>query len=288
MSLTQRIKQGFLRQPLVKKAILLSSATLMLSAVLPWYDNRNSFGIGDTYLAIQGPLFLVGYLVLGCGLISFLNMFLPLVGRKFFDMKKKGGMAAFVLGLQSLFAIVIANSVFYHPNFGTNVGQKTTRFGMLVAFASICVMVIAGFIAHKKEKAGKYDDIEDVFSNPVVEPQTQSSPSNFSAPRTTSFDNFYSPSSSSSTQRSVQPSGYQAQGSPESYNDDSTKVDPLTLDAKTRYRMMRSQQRYSDTARTNLWGSGGGSAFSHMDKAEEKVVSDEGRVSDGMKIRMDL
>ena len=63
MSLTQRVKQGFLRLPMVKKAILLASGVLMLSVVLPWYDNRNSFGVGETYLGIQGPLFLVGVLV---------------------------------------------------------------------------------------------------------------------------------------------------------------------------------------------------------------------------------
>lgn len=273
MSLTQRIKQGFLRQPFVKKAILIASAGLMLSAVLPWYDNRNSFGVGDTFLGIQSPLFLVGYLVLGFGLISFLNMFLPLMGRKFFGLKKKGGITAVILGLQSLFAIAIANSVFYHPSFGTNISQKATRFGMLIAFGSIGVMIVAGWIAYKKEKAGKYDDIDDVFVNPEPEqkPVTtftpRQAPSLSSTPRST----YSTPSAPSTPTPSTRPT-------PEPYSGGNSGVDPLTLDAKTRYKMMKSQQRYSAGARNNLWGGGGGSAYSQG----------ESNVSEGTKIRMDL
>ena len=88
MSLTQRVKQGFLRLPLMKKAILTGSAALVVSTVLPWYDLRNSFGVGATYLGIQGPLFVIGLLVLGCGLVSFFNMFFPLMGRQFFNLRK--------------------------------------------------------------------------------------------------------------------------------------------------------------------------------------------------------
>lgn len=284
MSLSQRIKQGFLRQPFVKKAILVASAGLMLSSVLPWYDNRNSFGVGDTFLGIQSPLFLVGYLVLGFGLISFLNMFLPLMGRKFFGLKKKGGITAVILGLQALFAIAIANSVFYHPSFGANISHKATRFGMLVAFGSIGVMIIAGWVAHKKELAGKYDDIDDVFTNPEpAKPVTsftpKPAPNLSSTPRAT-----YSTPSVSSSTPTPRPA---PRPTPEPYSGGGAGVDPLTLDAKTRYKMMQSQQRYSSGARNNLWGSGNGSAYSQPSTVHSEA-GDEGNVSDGMKIRMDL
>jgi len=46
-------------------------------------------------------------------------------------------------------------------------------------------------------------------------------------------------------------------------------VDPLTLDARTRYKMMRSQGRYSSNAQNNLWGSGAGSAFGRAGSASD-------------------
>ena len=64
-------------------------------------------------------------------------------------------------------------------------------------------------------------------------------------------------------------------------------VDPLTLDAKTRYKMMKSQARYSQTAQKNLWGGGQESAFSGSGKPESQAVEGH-EVTDSMKIRMDL
>ncbi len=256
---------------MVKKAILLASGVLMLSVVLPWYDNRNSFGVGETYLGIQGPLFLVGVLVLAFGAVSFFNMFFPLMGRNFFRLKRKGGATAMVLGLQSLFLLVVANSVFFHPSFGTNVSHKGTRFGMVTAFVAIAVMVIAGWMTHRKEKAGKFDDIDDFMINPTTSAPVERAvvtptPTPTTAPRTTTAR----PSASSTP----------AYGA-------GSGVDPLTLDPKARYKMMRSQARYSQAAKSNLWGGGQGSAFSER-SGTDKPVETAAEVNENMKIRMDL
>jgi hypothetical protein len=282
MSLTQRAKQGFLRLPVVKKAILLASAALMISAVLPWYDNRNSFGVGETYLGIQGPLFLVGALVLVFGAISFFNMALPLLGRNFFKLNRKSGVTAVILGLQSLFLLVVANSVFFHPSFGTNISHKGTRFGMLIAFASIGVMVIAGWMTHRKEKAGKFDEMEidDFMTNPTAAAKPVARPVASVAPA--------APVTATPTTPSYQrPSAGPASNSRAGQYGAGSGVDPLTLDPKERYKMMKSQARYSQTAQKNLWGSGRGSAFSGSDTPKAQAVEGH-EVSDSMKIRMDL
>lgn len=294
MSITQRAKQGFLRLPAVKKAILLSSAALMISAIMPWYDNRNSFGVGETFLGVQGPLFLVGALVMAFGAISFFNMFFPLLGRNFFKLKRKSGVTAMILGAQSLFLLVVANSVFFHPSFGTNVSHKATRFGMVIAFASIGIMLISGWVTYRREKAGKFEDIEDFMTNPttdVFEPANQnlsSSGLGYSPSRATTAtlarpNGAYGGGVNSSNKPSVSSSAVGAVGAPDG-------VDPLTIDAKTRYKMIRSQARYSGNAKRNLWGGGQGSAFGKLNQveADAKGEASQQDLSDNMRIRMDL
>lgn len=257
MSLTQRVKQGFLRLPLMKKAILLASAGLMVSTVMPWYDHRNSFGIGDTYLGIQGPLFIVGALVLACGAVTFFNMLFPLMGRNFFSLKKRGGTMSLVLGAQALLLTLIANVIFYHPEFSNTVSTKATRFGMVVAFASIGVMILAGYLVRRKE-GSEEDDVEDILSEAT--PVTPA----YSTPVTPSPTPNYSVPVSSTPAASVSRPAYSGGSS----------VDPLTLDPRTRYKMMRSQTRYSQNAQSNLWGGGTGSAFSRANRVESDSDSD--------------
>lgn len=257
MAVTKRIKQGFLRLPMTKKAILLSSAALMLSAVLPWYDNRNSFGVGETYLGIQGPLFLVGYLALAFGAVIFFNMFFPLMGRNFFKLKRKSGMVSMVLGMQTLFLLLVANSVFYHPEFSANVSHKGLRFGMFVSFVSLAILVTAGLLTHRKEKNGEHeDDIEDIMTNaePVETPVSTPQYSHAASTRP-----LYSPTQTS------RPT------SPYSRPEGAYQGDPLQLDAKTRYKMMKSQARRQEAAQSNLWGKSGST-----------------NVTDNMRIRPDL
>lgn len=294
MSLTQRVKQGFLRLPVVKKAILVSSLLLSISAVLPWYDNRNTFGVGETYIGIEGPLFLVGALVLSFGAISFFNMAFPLMGRNFFKLKKKSGVTAMLLGAQSLFLLVVANSVFFHPSFGTNVSHKGTRFGMLIAFASIAVMIISGWMTHRKEKAGKFDDIDDFMTNPTPA-NIEAEQSSYARPITTSPRPAQSLSQTPTHTEYSRPTPSPTRNEVPVQSNDSSRpaygsgsgVDPLTLDPKTRYKMMRSQARYSSAAKKNLWGSGGGSAYSRPSTEQGNQNIDAG-ANEGTKIRMDL
>lgn len=250
MSLTQRVKQGFLRLPILKKAILVSSFGLILSALMPWYDHRNSFGIGDTYLGIQGPLFLIGFLVLGCGAASFFNIFFPLMGRNFFNLRRRGGTVALILGAQALLLLLVANSIFYHPSFGLNVGSKGTRFGMMLAFFFVGTLIISGWLTRRKEKEEK-DEIEEFLSPQASGVQT------------------YDQASLNVPPSSVEPF-----------------VDPLTIDPRTRYKMMQSKTRLSTAARNNFWGSGSGSAFARLNRVEEE--NKEKEVTENMRIRMDL
>jgi hypothetical protein len=253
MSATQRVKQGFLRLPLAKKLLLIASFTLMISAVLPWYDNKNTFGSGETYLGFQGPLFMVGFLILGLGAANFLSMFLPLLGKNFSKMRKNSGLLSMILGAQAALLLVVGNTVFYHPQFGENASHKATGFGMTVAFLSIGTMIIAGWWAKRKESSGEYEKREQEIAEaeaaaeaeraaqPVQVMQSQPMqqrpmPSSYNAPAP-------QPAQPVQTYQPVQPE-----------RGPGADVDPLTLDAKTRYKLMKQRMRQSETARGNYWG----------------------------------
>lgn len=264
MSISRRIKQGFLRLPVSRKAILLSSGLLMVSAFLPWYDHRNAAGIGDTFLGIQGPLFLVGVLVAVFGAITFFNLFLPLMGKNFFKLRRKSGVVSMLLGAQAMFLLLIANSVFYHPEFGSSVAQKSTRFGMVVAFASLFVMVMAGWQANRKEKNGDFEDLDEmVIHEPEEAPVATAEPVYHAAPQQTVHAEPVR-SYHAEPARDFSNHSYTAQRMRQSVSEESTTtpqntqgVDPLTMSAKERYKMMRQRQRMSDAAKGNLWqGSG--------------------------------
>ncbi|MFA5793222.1 MAG: hypothetical protein WC897_05150 [Candidatus Gracilibacteria bacterium] len=238
------MKQGFLRLPFVKKAILLGSMMAMISTIMPWYDQRNSVGIGDTYLGIQGPLFVIGVLVLGFAGVTFFNLFLPLLGRNFFNLRRKSGVLSLILGAESLLFLLVGNVIFYNPDFGLSSSTKGTRFGMMVAFLSVGLMMIAGYFAKKYEK----NEAEETLEFNVEEQNVEPAQSTYASPSTASYQNPPTYSPSAGHQIPVQTSL-------------TDKVDPLTLDVKTRYKMMQSQTRYSSSARGNLWGGGNGSAF---------------------------
>ncbi len=318
MALTKRVQQGFLRLPFARKAILISSAALMISPLLPWYDNRNAVGIGETFLGIQGPLFLIGSLVFAFGAVSFFNLFLPLLGRNFFQLRKRSGITSILLGFQSLFLILIAKSIYFHPSFGGELA-KATRFGMMMAIGSVAIMLIAGFVTHRKEKKGESDAFEEFFenadevmaeiaakekaerdaieavhANPGYSNSGYSSPSysspSVSAPSSapagtagSSMRTLYSPEDTSQQNtpqssgmsyssrhgyQNTRPAGAYSGGMTQSQTSTPTSNaaggasaeenfngDPLTLDAKTRYKMMRSQARRSQASQSNLWGS---------------------------------
>ena len=123
---------------------------------------------------------------------------------------------------------------FYHPDFGASVSSKATRFGMVIAFASIGMMIIAGWIARRKESEEEAQTAaEDILEETT--PVIQVSVPTYNAPTY--------PVTSRPTYGASQ------------------SVDPLTLDPRARYKMLRSQGRYSTSAQGNLWGSGAGSAF---------------------------
>lgn len=277
MSLIQRTKQGFLRLPFLKKVVLLSSLGLMISTLMPWYDERNSFGVGESYLGIQGPFFLIGLMVLGFGAISFFHLFLPLTGKNFFKTRGKTGLTSFFLGVQSLLLLIVANSIFYHPDFGVNISSKSTRFGMTFAFISLGLMALSGWLSRNKEDSVSEEVITDV-EEPSYEAPRYTAPVRPEA--TVRSEPMDVPVQTSFTQPKAQTSS-----NPAPYSGGAGSVDPLTLDPRTRYKLMQSRMRKEGTIHSgpNFWGNGT-ARFGSVNPS----AGSSSEVSDNMKIRMDL
>ncbi|MBT7483667.1 hypothetical protein HN748_00680 [Candidatus Peregrinibacteria bacterium] len=149
---SRRLKTSLSRLDVTRKWILISSAILALSAILPWYEDLDAFGAGDLYLGITGPLFLVGLMVLASAVFIGSWILLPLRGKRLPDIPVKEGALYTFLGIQNLLLLLVANSVFFHPKFGVNITLKDTRFGMILAFVGVIAIIWSGYQLYRKER----------------------------------------------------------------------------------------------------------------------------------------
>lgn len=147
MSLTERIKQGYLRLSGPEKAILIGSGLTMLAPLLPWYDSMKGY-ISETIMGISGPLFLVGVFTMIFGALTFFQLFLPMIGKSL--AKRDIAQLANFCGFQAVLMLIISNSVFFNPDYGVSVTHKGTRFGMFFAFTGAALMIIGAYFSKKR------------------------------------------------------------------------------------------------------------------------------------------
>ncbi|MBI4127218.1 hypothetical protein HY463_00750 [Candidatus Peregrinibacteria bacterium] len=168
MSLTERIKQGYLRLSGAEKAILIGSGITMLSPLLPWYDSIKGY-IPETIIGVSGPLFLVGLLTMIFGAVTFFQIFWPMIGRS--QTKRNIASLANFCGFQAILMLIISNSVFFSPDYGISVTHKGTRFGMFFVFIGAVLMIFGAYFA--KKRAGKTNfvsrEVQNTYpSEPIV------------------------------------------------------------------------------------------------------------------------
>ncbi len=149
------IKYAFSRLSRTKKVVMIMSSLAALSCLLPWYNDSSVYGIGDMYLGVTGPLFLVGFFIMA--LSGFVAMYIgmPMLGKKFIKLPIKGSLISMIAGVQSLFLLLIANSVFYHSKFGISITHKSPGFGMTVALLSVIGLILGSYFWFKEEYAYK-------------------------------------------------------------------------------------------------------------------------------------
>jgi hypothetical protein len=124
---------------------------LALSTLMPWYADLDSYRIGDQFLGITGPGSFVGLAILVLSVFSLWLFSYHLLERHAPVLPVREAILHLFVSIESLFLLVIVNSIFFHPKFGVNITLKESRFGMTIAFVGAIVMLVGAYMKNKEE-----------------------------------------------------------------------------------------------------------------------------------------
>lgn len=169
-----RLKETFLRLPIHTKLIAAGAVLLVVSTFLPWYADRDSYNIGDQFLGITGPTSLIGIFILLLGIFSLVLVSYHIIERRMPRLPISEVHAHIFVAAQSLFLLLIVNSIYFHPKFGVNITLKESRFGMITAVIGGIILLIGGILKNREERDGE-DDIGHI--EPLIKYEQQHTPS---------------------------------------------------------------------------------------------------------------
>ncbi len=169
------LKYAFSRLSRPKKVVLITSLSTVISCILPWYHDLSVYGVSDTFLGITGPLFLAGLFIFAMSGFVALMIGMPMMGKRFLKLPVKGSVISMVAGIQSLFLLLIANSVFYHSKFGVSISQKGPGFGMTVAMIAVIGLIAGSYFWYKEEFAYKGFDEQVGRKEPLIRMKSEDS-----------------------------------------------------------------------------------------------------------------
>lgn len=155
------------RLPLAFKVVGIGSFLTLISTVLPWYQDVDTFKTGDRFIGLSGPLYLLGFLVLSFAIASFYITAYRFFEKKLPKLPLSEAHFNIASGAMCLFLLVITSSIYFHPKFGVNITMKDMRFGMMLAFFGSALTLLGGIMQNKKkgvtfETEGKLDKLIDV------------------------------------------------------------------------------------------------------------------------------
>lgn len=173
----KHIKDQFLKLALPQKLIGMGALIALISAILPWYSDIDMYNTGERFLGVTGPLYLVGYIIIALSVFSLILTGFYLFDKKIPSLPMKESMVYILSGVVSLSLLIIANSVYFHPEFGVNITSKEYGIGMMMALIGAVAILIGGvmqqresgtsrFVKEFQEEAGAIDE-ETV--DPVLE-----------------------------------------------------------------------------------------------------------------------
>jgi len=153
--------------PLKEKLILIGSFFTLIGVFFPWYADMDKFQTGDVFLGITGPLYLTGLIVLLTAGSSFGLIMMKLNGTSFSKLSIKEYQVHMILGGISLLMLVIANSVFFHSKFGTNLTEKSMGIGMMMSFAGLLITAFGSALMIRSsevnfDEEGRLDPLIDL------------------------------------------------------------------------------------------------------------------------------
>lgn len=153
-----RIKETFLRLPLAQKMIGVGSLVLALATFLPWYEDVDAYKIGDRFLGITGPASFVGFAILAMAGLSLWIFSYHLSERRVPRLPVREAIINLAVSIESLFLLLLVNSIFFDAKFGVNITLKESRFGMVFAFVGAVVLGIGAYMQNREEIAA-HDEV---------------------------------------------------------------------------------------------------------------------------------
>ena len=169
-----RIQDKFNKLPMAQKVIGVGSVLAIISSFLTWYKDIDAFDRGGAYLGITGPLYLIGYVIVCLSVFSLALTVFHLLEKKIPSLPIKESMVYIFSGATSLFLLVIANSIYFHPQFGLNITSKEYGIGMMIAFVGSVAITVGGVMQNRESGTSRLikkfqEEAQTPDVNPVIE-----------------------------------------------------------------------------------------------------------------------
>lgn len=151
-----------------QKLNILGSLLMIFSLFLNWYSDLDMFRSGDTFNALNGPVYLLGYSIMAIAIINlFINLGV-LTSKKLRDKINIRflGKLEIAGGFMAMYLLILANSVFFSHQFGLNILDKKSEFGVLITLTSSILICVGGYLAYRQNN--KYEEKTMVESNNSV------------------------------------------------------------------------------------------------------------------------
>lgn len=150
------IKHKLLNLPMPQKVIGTGALLALIGAFLPWYKDIDSFNTGDLFFGITGPLYLIGYIIIALSIFALILTGFYLLDKKIPPLPMKESVIYILSGGVTLFLMIIANSVYFHPKFGINITSKEHQIGMLLALIGATAITIGGILQNRESGTSRF------------------------------------------------------------------------------------------------------------------------------------
>ncbi len=146
----QRIQDKIKSLPTAQKLIGIGSVIAIISSFLTWYRDIDAFDRGGAYLGITGPLYLIGYIIICLSAFTLAMTVFHLLEKKVPSLPIKESMVYILSGATSIFLLILANSIYFHPQFGLNITSKEYGLGMMLAFIGSVAITMGGALQNRE------------------------------------------------------------------------------------------------------------------------------------------
>ncbi len=136
-----------------KKLLSAGAALMIISLFLPWYQDIDTFRIGETFSGLNGPLYLIGYTLLALSGISIALIVSDYLNKKIPYFKFKPSTFHLGNGIASFYLLFVVNSAYFDHSFGVNIALKQSQFGMFMAFVSAALVTIGGYYSTRERRS---------------------------------------------------------------------------------------------------------------------------------------